>query len=74
MYAMDVVKLAAANSGVSMYSIAHGMGVTPQSMATTAGRGSNPRADTLARMLEQANYSLCAVPSDNVPDDAIIID
>lgn len=74
MYAIDAVKLAAANNGVSMYAVAHGMGVTPQSIATTAGRGSNPRADTLARMLEQAGYTLCAVPSDDVPPDALVID
>lgn len=39
-----------------------------------ANRDSVPKADTLANMLWVCGYKLVAVPQDNVPGDAIVID
>lgn len=74
MYAMDAVKKAAENSGVSLYAVSVGMGRARQFVNSTITNGATPRADTLARMLEQASYTLCAVPSDDVPPNALVID
>lgn len=74
MYAMDAVKLAAANNDISMYRLAKDMGITQQAITNISGKGQQPGAARLAKMLEQVNYTLCAVPSDNVPPDALVID
>ena len=73
MDAIDVVKAAANTTGVPLSSIGRKMGNSDNFVAKTAGRGSTPRADTLARMLAVCGYSLCAVPSDQVTSDMLVI-
>ena len=72
--AMDAVLTAARRAGVGVTEIGELMGKSKTYVSATAGRGSTPRADTLAKMLSVCGYALYAVPAENVPDDAIEID
>ena len=74
MYAMDAVKEAAGNAGISLYRVSLDMGKSRQYVNSVITRGSTPQADTLARMLDVCGYKLVAVPGDNVPSDALVID
>lgn len=74
MYAMDAVKIAASNNGVALYKIGRALGVADTLVNNTITRGSVPRADNLARMLGVCGYTLCAVPDDEIPDGALVID
>ena len=73
MYAMDAVKQAANRAGLTLYRVSLDMGKTRQYVNNIITRGSVPQADTLARMLDICGYSLCAIPKDKVPEDALII-
>ena len=74
MQAIDAVKAAAAAAGVPTTHIGPAMGKGAPYVASTATRGSVPRADTLAAMLQVCGYVLAAVPADDVPPSAIVID
>lgn len=74
MDAFGAVKAAAAESGLSMYSVSKALGKNTGYMATAISRGSSPRSDTLASMANACGYSLCLVPSDAVPESAFVID
>lgn len=50
------------------------MGKTSGYVANGASRGSVPQADTLAAMLAVCGFSLVAMPSDEVPPSALVID
>lgn len=74
MDAINAVRQAANNSGVKTTEIGPAMGKTKSYLAANASRGSIPKADSLAAMLEVCGYVLCAVPKDKVPKSAIVID
>lgn len=73
MYAIDVVKEAANNSGVSLASIGRALGVADNYIAKSANRGSTPQCDTMARMLDACGYGLYAIPYEQAPKNALQI-
>ncbi len=73
MYAMETVKQAAKNAGLSMDAIGLNMGLSRQYVSNTIARGSTPKADTLAKMLDVCGYGLYAMPKDKAPKDALQI-
>lgn len=74
MYALDVVRQVAQNEGIPITQIGLRLGKTRQYVSSLEQYRSNPRVDTMAAMLDVCGYSLCAVPSGKVPDDALVID
>ena len=74
MDAYEAVKRAAENNGISTNSIGRALGKADSYVASGATRGSTPKADTLAAMLEVCGYSLAAIPHADVPDTALVID
>lgn len=74
MKAIEAVKQAAKEAGIPLYRVGLDMGMSKQYMSATVTRGSTPKADTLARMLETCDYTLCAVPNELVTDSMLVID
>ena len=70
----DAVYHVAWLKGKAVYEIGLGLGHTSSYIAGQKSRMSSPRVDTAVRILEFCGYKLCAVPEDNVPEDAIVID
>ena len=73
MNAFDTVRQCASNVGVPIYKIGLSMGKTRQYMSAMFSRGSTPKADTLARMLNVCGYGLYACPLDKPPKNGIEI-
>lgn len=73
MDAMNALKEAANNAGVPLSHIGRKMGLADNYVNKTIGRGSTPKADTLARMLETCGYALCAIPANKIPKNALQI-
>lgn len=74
MLVWDAVESMGDSTGHSAYAISKALGKTPGFIAGSKSRGSVPRCDTLANMASVCGYSLCLVPSDSVPKDALVID
>lgn len=74
MDAMQAVKTAANNAGVPITHIGVSMGKARTYANTAISKGATPQADTLAKMLGVCGYALCAVPDDEIPEHAIVID
>ena len=74
MKAFAAVKEAAKRSGIAITSIGLAMGKAANYVSNGDSRGSSPQCNTCAAMLEVCGYTLCAVPSDSVPPDALVID
>ena len=70
----DVLKRAGEFSGVSMSRVSLALGHPRAYVSSGESRGSVPRVDTYAAMLGVCGYALCAVPVDDVPDSALVID
>lgn len=75
MKAMEAVKAAAESSGTPTTHIGRRMGKQDSYYSAVVSRGSVPKADTLAAMLDVCDYDLAAVPrSAGLPDGALVID
>lgn len=74
MHAYDALKKAAKTAGVPLTHIGPAMGKPAPYVNTGISRGSTPKADTLAAMLDVCGYSLAAIPHADVPPDALVID
>jgi hypothetical protein len=74
MDAMNAVREAAASSGVPVTHIGPAMGKRPNYINVAMARGRSPQADTLAAMLKPCCYVLAALPADQVPPSALVID
>ena len=74
MEAIEAVKRAAGSAGVPITHIGRAMGKRDNYVSNTARRGSSPQANTLADMLEPCGYVLAAVPREDVPAGALVID
>lgn len=74
MKSYEVVRHAAENSGLYLSSVCKAMGKADNYISINISRGSTPKADTLADMLGVCGYVLAAIPSDEVPASALIID
>lgn len=73
MYAMDALKQAATNAGISLYRISLDIGKSRQYVNSMITRGSTPQCDTMARMLDVCGYGLYAIPYKDAPTDALQI-
>ena len=73
MYAMDVLKAVAVKTNMSLYRISVDIGKTRQYANSIISRGSIPRCDTMAKMLEVCGYGLYAMPYEDAPNDALQI-
>ena len=74
MDAYEVVRHAATRGGVSLAGIGRAMGKPGNYVSNGAARGSTPKADTLAAMLAPCGYVLAAMPRDDAPASALVID
>lgn len=74
MKAMEAVKGAAKAGGVTYSAIGDAMGKRPNYVSVAINKGLTPQADTLAAMLAPCGYSLAAVPTDELPPSALVID
>lgn len=74
MDSLEALKAAAAAAGVPVTHIGRAMGKRDNYVSNAATRGSTPKADTLARMLGVCGWALVAVPSDEIPAGALVID
>lgn len=70
----EAVKKAAAIKGISTNSISRALGKADSYIASGITRGSTPKADTLAAMLKPCGYKLAAIPEDDLPESALVID
>lgn len=70
----EVMRTVSDKAGMPLYQVSRAMGRNDNFISATLGRGSTPKADTLAAMLDVCGYSLAAVPHASLPDDALVID
>lgn len=70
----DAVRAAAADMGLSLSQVSRSLGRPSNYIAAGASRGSVPRTDNAAAMLEACGWRLVAVPAADVPPSAIAID
>ena len=74
MKAIDALKEALNSSGIPVTHIGLKPGRRPNYVSGIATRGSTPQADMLASMLSVCGYVLAALPADQVPESALMID
>ena len=74
MKAIEAMKQAAAAAGVPNTHIGRAMGKAENYVAKIATRGSDPSTANAAAMLEPCGYALAAVPVDDLPASALVID
>ena len=74
MKATEAVKEAAALAGVPVTHIGRAMGKRDNYVSVLVNKDTTPKADTLASMLAPCGYVLAAVPRDQVPAAALVID
>ena len=74
MKAYDAVKRAAKSSGVPLTHIGPALGKTSPYVNNGIARGSTPKADTLADMLDVCGWSLVATPKGTEPPESLKID
>lgn len=74
MEALAAVKHAAFAARLPVYEVAQLMGRSPSYISAAIARGSTPKADTLAAMLEPCGYVLAALPREDAPASALVID
>ena len=74
MKAYEAVKRAAELAGVSLAKASRSLDKPDNYISNGAARGSTPKADTLAAMLGACGYVLAAVPAEDVPASALVVD
>lgn len=74
MNAYKAVKEAATNKRISTNAVSRALGKADSYISSGITRGSTPKADTLAAMLEVCGYKLAAIPAEDLPDTALVID
>lgn len=74
MKAYEAVRTASTASGVPITHIGPALGKSSVYVNNGISRGSVPKADTLAAMLGVCGYALAAVPVDDMPASALVID
>lgn len=68
------IKAAAAARGVSVRQVLLKSGKAESYISKAINRGSSPTTDTAAQLLGACGYALAAVPAEDVPPTAIVID
>lgn len=74
MEAIETVKQAAAAAKKPITHIGLDMGRRPNYVSVSINKGVTPRADVLAAMLSACGYVLAAVPAEDVPASALVVD
>ena len=74
MRAIDAIKQAAAVAGVPTTHIGRTMGKADSYVAVVANKGTDPSTANAAAMLAPCGYALAAVPVDDLPPSALVID
>lgn len=74
MKAILVVDKVAKMEGVRHADLNRALGKHPTYFNVTKSRGSTPRCDIIAKMLERCGWRLVAVPEKDVPKSAIVFD
>lgn len=69
----DVLREVSARSGVALTAIGPRLGHGRSYATGGEARGSLPRVDTAAAMLDACGWSLAAVPSGDMPPSALVI-
>lgn len=70
----DAVYEITRSSGMSIEDLSLKLKRGPKYIASSKSRGSLPKMDNAAMILEALDYKLCIVPADDIPEDAIVID
>ena len=70
----DAVYRIAKKKGITIEKISLSLGKTSGFITAQKSRGSKPRIDTAAKILDACGYILCAIPEDEVPNWVIEID
>jgi len=73
MYAMDAIGEVLKREHISARNVGRLMGMGDNYVARIMNRGSVPRCDTMARMLNVCGYELCAVPRERVTPEMLAI-
>lgn len=74
MKAIMAVDYAAKSTGTNLVDISRALGKSERYVHTTKSRGSTPRCDIIAAMLEVCGWRLVAVPAKDVPKSGIVLD
>lgn len=70
----ELMKLLINKKGLSMRGASLAMGRSPNWLASTTGKPGSSEAATVAELAEVCGYKLAAIPADDVPDTALVID
>lgn len=70
----DLVYWLAKDQGISIEKLSIKLGRGARYIGGAKIRGSLPKVDNARMILNALDYELCAIPKDNIPEDAIIID
>lgn len=70
---IDILYTVADNAGVPTTQIGQKLGMSREYVATMKSKQNIPRIDTAAKLLGVCDYVLCALPSDRVPSDALVV-
>lgn len=70
----QVIYKIASDNGLKIVDITDRLGRSKAYFASNRARGSLPKVDNAARILEACGYVLAAIPADKVPDEALVID
>lgn len=70
----DALKRAGDNAGVSMADVGRAIGKAASYVSGARARGSVPSVANAAAMLGVCGYALAAVPIDQLPDSALVLD
>ena len=71
---LQLIRKVVEKSGIGYANASKALGKSDPYLNSTLSRGSIPRADTLSAICAVCGFTLCAIPSDSVPDTALVID
>lgn len=74
MEAFEALRIASDKAGIPDYKIGPSMGKPASYVSNGRARGSSPQCNTMAAMLGVCGYRLAAIPSEDVPESALVID
>ena len=70
----NVLYKVAKKSGCNTTDIGPKMGLSRGYISSCKTQNVTPLIDNAIRMLDVCGYSLCAIPSDEIPDNAFVVD
>ena len=70
----EVVYKLAEEKGITIQKLGLKLGKGSRYIGGAKSRGSLPKTSNAAMILDALDYSLCVVPENEVPEDAIVID